>query len=263
VRMADLSSTGRVDTLIGKGLFDFGDVDGKYPAARLQHCLGVAWRDGFVYVADTYNHKIKRLDPGTREVMTFVGTGKPGFTDGDRLMAQLNEPSGLCFAKDKLLIADSNNHLIRSCDLKSGQVSTVVFKGLDRLQHGNTNQVPGEKMLLRALRVSSKSAGVQLNLVLPAGTQMNPLGASRLQAATVDGRALRLKGSAQELTEPKATIPWELLGNQSTLNVDLEVYYCSKSNGGLCYFRSVRLIVPIEVTATGTLEPTIEFRVEK
>src|SRR6185503_1734547 len=48
VRMADRAPTGRVDTLIGTGLFEFGDVDGKYPSARLQHCLGVAWHDGFV-----------------------------------------------------------------------------------------------------------------------------------------------------------------------------------------------------------------------
>jgi sugar lactone lactonase YvrE len=262
VRMADLSPTGRVDTLIGTGLFDFGDVDGKYPSARLQHCLGVACREGLVYVADTYNHKIKRVDARTREVSTFVGTGQPGFLDGDRLAAQLNEPGGLCFVKDKLLIADSNNHLIRSCDLKNGRVSTVVFKEFDRLERGNTNLLAGEKILLRALRVSPKTARLQLNLVLPEGTHLNPLAASRVQATAVDGRAIKLKSPPRELTEPKVTIPWEVLEGPSAVHLDLDVYYCAQKNAGLCYFKSVRLVLPVEVTASGTSEPSVDFRLE-
>src|SRR6185436_18497608 len=99
VRSADFAPTGRVETLIGEGLFKFGDVDGKYPAARLQHCIGVGFNDGWLYVADTYNHKIKRLDPRTRELVTFAGTGKPGLADGKGTNALLNEPTGICFAK--------------------------------------------------------------------------------------------------------------------------------------------------------------------
>ena len=57
----------QVRRLVGRGLFDFGDVDGVAGQARLQHPLGVAatTEDGapLVYVADTYNDKLKRLDP--------------------------------------------------------------------------------------------------------------------------------------------------------------------------------------------------------
>jgi len=76
VRTADLDRGRQVRTLIGQGLFEFGDVDGAYPKARLQHPLGVAYYDCLVYVADTYNHKIKKLDPQTRELTTFIGAGK-------------------------------------------------------------------------------------------------------------------------------------------------------------------------------------------
>ena len=55
MRAADLAPTGRVETLIGEGLFKFGDVDGAYPAARLQHCIGVGYHSGFVYVAGWEN----------------------------------------------------------------------------------------------------------------------------------------------------------------------------------------------------------------
>src|SRR5437868_2664520 len=92
VRSADLNPEGKVETLIGEGLFKFGDVDGKYPTARLQHPLGVAFHDGEIYVADTYNHKIKKINPNTRELSAFIGTGKRGLIDGSSTQAQLNEP---------------------------------------------------------------------------------------------------------------------------------------------------------------------------
>ena len=63
IRAVPFDPDGRVTTLVGEGLFDFGDVDGKGEKVRLQHALGVAWHDGKLYVADSYNSKIKVLDP--------------------------------------------------------------------------------------------------------------------------------------------------------------------------------------------------------
>ena len=78
-------------TLVGEGLFEFGDVDGVGDEVRLQHALGVAYHDGKLYVADTYNSKIKVLDPATRECKTFAGRrAAAGWTA--RLF---NEPAGL------------------------------------------------------------------------------------------------------------------------------------------------------------------------
>jgi hypothetical protein len=142
----------------------------------------------------------------------------------------------------------------------------VVFKGFERLQRGSTNLVAGEKILLQKLRTSPKASGFQLKLILPAGTHLNPLANSRWQATPIDARALKLKSSPRELTELNVTVPWEILPGQTTLtslNLDLDLYYCAESNAGLCYFRSVRLILPVEVAAAGTLTPVVEFRVER
>ena len=109
----------RVDTLVGTGLFDFGDRDGPFWDALLQHGLGVATLDkARVLVADTYNHKIKLLDLKSREVTTLVGTGKPGDRIGQGVETELNEPGGLALLGDKVLIADTNNHRIVGYDLK-------------------------------------------------------------------------------------------------------------------------------------------------
>ena len=110
-------------TLVGTGLFKFGDKDGVGDAALLQHCIGLGWHNGTLYVADSYNHKIKTLDPKTRTVRTFLGDGKKGKDDGAK--PRFHEPNGLSGWGDKLFIADTNNHAIRVCDLKTGIVSTL------------------------------------------------------------------------------------------------------------------------------------------
>src|SRR5207253_6199288 len=66
-------SEGRVRTLAGGDLFEFGDKDGSGDSVRLQHPLGISFWQGHLLIADTYNHKIKLLDPKARSVNTFAG----------------------------------------------------------------------------------------------------------------------------------------------------------------------------------------------
>src|SRR5439155_170527 len=83
VRAVEPGPGGAIRTIVGEGLFEFGDADGIGPASvRLQHPLGIAWHGDVLFVADTYNHKIKRLDPRTGECRTLLGAGAPGHADG-------------------------------------------------------------------------------------------------------------------------------------------------------------------------------------
>jgi hypothetical protein len=112
-------------------LFTFGDAEGGPREAKLQHCLDVVYHDGRLYVADTYNHKIKVIDLKTNQCKTLVGTGKPGRDDSSaNTKASLFEPAGLAYAGGKLYIADTNNHLIRTLDLSKGQLTTLEISGL-------------------------------------------------------------------------------------------------------------------------------------
>jgi DNA-binding beta-propeller fold protein YncE len=116
VRAIDLES-GAVTTPVGTGLFDFGDADGTGDAVRLQHPLGVEIHDGQVYVADTYNGKIKRLDPVTRRVVTLTGG--------------LDEPGGLSVAGGRLYIADTNHHEVKVLDLSDGTMTSMTIRWPD------------------------------------------------------------------------------------------------------------------------------------
>ena len=130
IRWADVES-GLVGRLVGLGLFEFGDQDGIGPAqVRLQHPLGLTLAGGALYIADTYNHKIKRLDPVTATVTTVAGTGQPGQQDGAVAAASFAEPGGLSAAGERLFVADTDNHAIRVVDLRSGTVTTLPLPGL-------------------------------------------------------------------------------------------------------------------------------------
>ncbi|MGD8856815.1 MAG: thioredoxin-like domain-containing protein, partial [Chloroflexota bacterium] len=115
IRTADLDPNGELGTIIGSGLFEFGDVDGRGDEVRLQHPLGVVYDAGQLYVADTYNSKIKLITPDAQESETLLGGAEAGWRDGGE--ALFNEPGGLSLGDGKLYIADTNNHVIRVADL--------------------------------------------------------------------------------------------------------------------------------------------------
>jgi DNA-binding beta-propeller fold protein YncE len=127
VRAVPLDGKGSVKSLVGEGLFEFGDVDGTGDKVRLQHALGVASADGKIYVADTYNSKIKVLDPKTRECKTFLG-GEP---IGWLATRPFNEPAGISYAAGKLYLADTNAHRIRVVDLKTKSIATLKLQGVE------------------------------------------------------------------------------------------------------------------------------------
>jgi sugar lactone lactonase YvrE len=141
VRALDLERA-TVATLAGgapdpRNLFEFGDRDGAGFGRRLQHPLGVcidarADREhALVYVADTYNHKLKLLDPDSGQLATYAGDGVTGHVDGEAEHARFFEPGGLSIAGDKLFVADTNNHALRVIELEKHEVATLALHGAD------------------------------------------------------------------------------------------------------------------------------------
>ena len=251
VRTADLTPAGSVHTLIGQGLFEFGDKDGPYPAARLQHPIGVAYHDGYVYVADTYNHKIKRVNPQTKELETFIGSGRRGMVDGPAKQASLSEPNGLVFVGDKIYIADTNNHLIRVFDLPTGMLSTLRFTGIDKLSKRTMAAFkPGEKKL-PVQDVTSGTAALQVIIILPKGTKFNRAAPFRIQAKSDKPELVAVGEFNIAEASNKLIIPLSPKTGQATISVDLLINYCSVGNEGLCYFKETTLLIPVRVTPGG------------
>lgn len=115
LRAFDLSEHA-LGTVVGGGLFDFGDVDGPADRAKLQHPLGVVASDEHLYIADTFNNKIKVLDLNQGECRALVG-GDPGV---------LCEPGGLAVAGPHLIVADTNNHRLRVVNRRTSEIRDLT-----------------------------------------------------------------------------------------------------------------------------------------
>jgi DNA-binding beta-propeller fold protein YncE len=112
IRVLDRSSAGGVRTVVGTGLFDFGDVDGTGDDVRMQHQQGVALApDGRLLVCDSYNDALKWVDPSSRRVETWLR----GFS----------EPSGLAIGDGVVYVADTNAHRIAVVELGTGEIETL------------------------------------------------------------------------------------------------------------------------------------------
>ena len=119
-----ITPEGVVSTWAGTGLA--GYQDGRGPAAQFNGPLGVAVApDGTIYVADSYNDRIRRIAPDG-EVSTIAGGGQAGKTDGPAAQARFDTPVALALADNgDLYIADAGNNAVRKLS-KDGQVSTVA-----------------------------------------------------------------------------------------------------------------------------------------
>ncbi|HEV2707458.1 MAG TPA: thioredoxin-like domain-containing protein [Pyrinomonadaceae bacterium] len=261
----------QVSTLVGGDLFEFGDRDGRGDDVRLQHPLGLASaEDGALLIADTYNHKIKRLDTRTRTVSTFLGTGKPGQSDG--ATPSFYEPGGLSLARGKLYVADTNNHAVRVIDLQTKQTSTLRLAGLrppppasDALATNVEDEAaPNVKEIRLAPQrfVAGERGQLTVDVTLPAGYHLNPSAPQRYRiwvamggeelshAGKIDGHGNGVALSAKVTGDPK--LPLRVpLGSFSPgaldLRVRLTLFYCREDNTGTCRVKTLVWRAPLEV----------------
>jgi thiol-disulfide isomerase/thioredoxin/DNA-binding beta-propeller fold protein YncE len=252
VRRAEVSPGGELTTVVGIGLFDFGDVDGIGDEVRLQHPKGVAYYENALYLADTYNNKIKRLDPESRESTTLLGSGEPGWRDGAE--AQFYEPGGLSVAEGRLYIADTNNHAVRVADLETLTVETLaLYDPLGLLRHDVAADFWGSVVTLEPREVAAGEGVIALTVTLPESYKVNTLAPLSLDWTSERGSVV-FADSSQEV--PDAVFPLTLetgarFDGDDTLTADLVVYYCEEEALQLCLVDEVRLVVPVSVSDEG------------
>lgn len=124
-----VSFPSRAVTTIAGSAVNPGTQDGTGPTARLRYPVGVAVDGGGnVFVTDSGNHTIRRIDAVTGAVSTLAGSpGQPGSADGVGSTARFNRPWGIaCAANGDLWVADYSNRAIRRVSSIDGSVVTVA-----------------------------------------------------------------------------------------------------------------------------------------
>ena len=133
IRKVD-SATGAITTIAGDGTAGYGGDGGPSASALLNNPHGVSVDTaGNVYIADSYNHRIRTIAAETGTIATVAGNGTAGYggDGGSATLANVNYPEGLSTdTKGNLYIADTNNNRIRKVDAATGIITTVAGNGL-------------------------------------------------------------------------------------------------------------------------------------
>ena len=124
-------ANGIIETVVGTGVCGYNGDEKPATEAQLCGLMRVAvGSDGSLYLADNYNHRVRRVAPGGR-ITTVAGTGVAGFSGdgGPATLARVNNPSGVAVGPDgSLYIADTNNFRIRRVG-PDGIIRTVAGNG--------------------------------------------------------------------------------------------------------------------------------------
>jgi hypothetical protein len=258
IRAVSFKDAGReqVRTVVGRGLFVFGDTDGRGSEVRLQHCLGVAFADGKLYIADSYNNKIKVCEPKDREVKAFVGTREPGAKDDP---PQFDQPGGLSIADGTLYVADTNNHAIRAIDLGTKAVRTLKLTGIappvpqaPRFPNAAVADLdpvevaPGPRFTLK------------VTIPLPPGFKINPDGTMPYLLETpgkeealdpVARRGVRLRPPTQTFTAMVPLARPSKPGEQLNVRLSVGAFICREGKEGICTVKNHTWNIPVKFVA--------------
>lgn len=126
--------TGMITRVAGTGVAGFSGDGGPARSARLHAPQRLAIDpEGNIYVADTKNSVIRRIDATTHKIRTVAGVGRTEGTRGDggrATSALLNHPRGVALdGNSTLYIADSDNHRVRKVNLRTGIIHKVAGTG--------------------------------------------------------------------------------------------------------------------------------------
>ncbi len=260
VRAVSLRLDGELRTLIGEGLFSWGDEVGTFAETQLQHAIGIEIvNENQAYIADTYNHRIKLLDLTAQTSSVVAGDGSAGLTGGQGAAVRFSEPSGLSATSSTLYIADTNNHRIRTLDLASGEVSTVALSNLD-LAVITVVSIAHDEVVLSPQTVSPGDLTIVADFELPSDYKYNTDGRFTF-AWSSDLAALKaVDEPLYEAMGPETPIRFRVsLSADDLVEIDafvLEatatVFYCPAVDEAFCLVRDVTFTAPIEVVNDGS-----------
>lgn len=266
IRRVPIDPAGIVTTIAGtselprgQSLFAFGDVDAAEGEARFQHPLGVVNAGEHLYVADSYNHKIRRIELSSGNVTTWAGNGERG--DSTEPL-QLSEPAGLSMADGRLYVADTNNHRVLSIDVTSKKVSTLQIDGLTPPKPPKPSPVPdvANAIQLDPQRIAAGEKVVfDVALNVPAGYKLNEL-APVTWEVFADGEQTVISAAALGARD-EATVDDQGAGNfhlpltgqpgEASLVVRMSYGYCGTDEGALCRLATATWRVPVVVNTDG------------
>ncbi len=153
----------KISTLLGNGPDNFGYNDGKKDKVKFQYPLGICQVGNDWYVADSYNHAIRKVQPYRKTTETLAGNGSPGYKNGKGTNALFRTPTDVALLGNELFVTDAGNGLIRKIDLSTNEVTGVPLFNYEAIGYGASDRIlevrdceeiviaPGENLIAYSL----------------------------------------------------------------------------------------------------------------
>lgn len=207
-RVHKFDPEGTLTTIAGDGSKSYTGDNGPASKATFDGMHNVAATpDGDLYISDSWNHCVRKIDGQTGIITTIAGTGKAGFSGDGGPATKATFNFLMCVslndANDKLYVADLKNRRIRMIDLKTGIVSTVAGNGKRGVPEDGSIATKSPLVDPRAVAVDSRNnvyilerGGHALRKVTPDGKITTVAGTGK--SGATDGPALKA-----QLNSPK------------------------------------------------------------
>lgn len=256
-----------VKTLVGTGLFDFGFKDGARKDAQLQHPLGVYADVTGVFIADTFNHSIRRYEPSKQMIETVVGDGKAG--EGgingpeEAKSVRLNEPAGITkLTEDTFVIADTNNHRLVVWNRTTGKAAQMkvvgetapvnaVASGQKRFSIKLPNTIP-------MVDAKVNQSNPEIKILLPDGYKLNAEAPSffRLFQGAPPKTVFKQEWNRDELAKG-LRLTLSNLKTNTQYYFQGTIYYCLSAKNAVCEIVSLSFPVSVDPEGAEVIEAVI------
>jgi sugar lactone lactonase YvrE/thiol-disulfide isomerase/thioredoxin len=243
IRVVDPAAA-QVRTLVGAGVFEFGDRDGPAQSARLQHPLGLSLQGRTLFIADTFNGRVRRL---------ALDAGQLGTVTAKGLLAQ---PGGLTARAGELLVADTDHHRLVSVDPATGALRPLVPSGVTAPRLGGWVERP--VLATRALPVqhlgdatlASAASTLVLEVRLPDGYSFTEGAPQRVEVSSPARRTgdTRIETSGNLLRASTALEGFPLEG---TAVQTVTLFYCHSGGNAVCLVDRRRLVARVSAVSGG------------
>lgn len=233
-----LDKNGKVETLIGDGKGGSGHKNGSKKDALMQHPLALMADNTGIYIADSFNHKLRKYSLESGKIKDLAGQSQRGNGVGSKDKISFDEPEGMIAIRDRIYIADTNNNRVVSIK-RSGDMSEIidVMPPLKLSKESFLEYLPN---LQRAPDIKVKaSVPITLAVKLKEGWKINEAGPSFINLlekvsedqvnliANFDWRVVKMK----EMKLPKLNVENEYI-------LQGVIYYCEDKKNALCRVKS-------------------------
>ena len=254
LRVVDKS--GEVKTLIGKGLLEFGNKNGNSKEALLQHPTGLTADDSAIYIADTFNHAIRKYNVKTKEISDYSGSVR-GDGIGNKKSINYNEPEAIISVLDKFYIADTNNNRIIELGANTGDSKVIdIIPKLKMPTEGLLEYLPN---LEKIATHSVKSGGeVVLTFNMKDGWKINDSASSFFNLIEIKNKKeANLIASFDGSMIKSGSVKLPKLSNKYAYYLQGVVYYCQDKENALCLIKSYEQ--KLKPTKSGDSKIQIDF----